>query len=55
MDSAVILAESWNEFCWDGTLMGFLSKVLAACEKAVNAATVEESWMIKTAEVLHAP
>ena len=44
MDSTVVPAESWNELCWDGSLAGFPSKVLAACEKAVKAATAEKRW-----------
>ena len=30
-----IAADSWNSLCWDGSLAGFASDVMAACERAV--------------------
>jgi tetratricopeptide (TPR) repeat protein len=47
MDSTVISAQSWNNLCWQGALGGHPAQVLDACEKAVHAATAEQSWEIR--------
>ena len=47
MDSQLISADSWNILCRQGALRDHPAQVLDACEKAVHAATAEQSWEIR--------